>query len=448
MATLLEDTAENDSARLDALTESRVMERAILAERLLLVADWADAHPGTGCTGVLSADEHPGGDGTPSVAAFTAEPVGHALQCSTREAQALLADTLDLRHRHPRLWDQIHALTVPVWKARRVARATRPLPLAGARWVDRQLLGRTGSLGVAELDRLVATAVARFSPQLHKSLEEQARLTWDVSVEHPHTWHGTSTLNARGDSRAVLEIQALVQDASDALPPSDDTTGQRRFHALALLVREGIDQSTLELSHTEVSETHPDRDGTSRRARTPRSNLHLVLHADLTDLPTEAVSIGIAEGLGPATLGLIKAWCGASHVTVQPVLNLADQAWSPRHDPPPRMARLVELRDVRCVFPYCARSARACDLDHIAPWDSADPPRPQIDPLGPPPHQQVTPPPTGTTAANLAPLCRRHHRAKTARRWNYERLPDGSFWWTGPQQQTALVTHAGTSTLP
>ena len=82
------------------------------------------------------------------------------------------------------------------------------------------------------------------------------------------------------------------------------------------------------------------------------------------------------------------------------------------HDPPAWMRDLVILRDPRCVFPHCQRDARGCDLDHTIPYDD-------------------TGPPGQTRPANLAPLCRRHHRAKTTGRWRYRRLPDGTYQWTG-----------------
>ena len=77
------------------------------------------------------------------------------------------------------------------------------------------------------------------------------------------------------------------------------------------------------------------------------------------------------------------------------------------------MRDLVILRDPTCVFPHCQRDSRGCDLDHIDPYDD-------------------TGPPGQTRPANLAPLCRRHHRAKTTGRWQYRRLPDGTYDWTGP----------------
>ena len=55
-------------------------------------------------------------------------------------------------------------------------------------------------------------------------------------------------------------------------------------------------------------------------------------------------------------------------------------------------------------------------------------------------------PPGQTSAANLACLCRRHHRAKTTGRWRYLRTPDGDYQWHGPYGTTYLVIAAGTVT--
>ncbi|WP_370249663.1 HNH endonuclease [Nocardioides sp.] len=70
------------------------------------------------------------------------------------------------------------------------------------------------------------------------------------------------------------------------------------------------------------------------------------------------------------------------------------------------------------VAPYCTHSARGADLDHIHPFDHAHPSR-----GGP------------TSTANLATLCRRHHRLKTHHGWTYEPTPtpEGrSYLWTLP----------------
>ena len=69
-------------------------------------------------------------------------------------------------------------------------------------------------------------------------------------------------------------------------------------------------------------------------------------------------------------------------------------------------------------------NARACDLDHIDPYVPPDD--------GGPPGQ--------TTPANLACLCRRHHRLKTFTTWDYHRSTDGDYRWTDPYDNTHLVT--------
>ena len=90
------------------------------------------------------------------------------------------------------------------------------------------------------------------------------------------------------------------------------------------------------------------------------------------------------------------------------------------------MRELVILRDRHCVFPGCTTDARSCDLDHIEAYESPDD--------GGPPGQ--------TRPANLAALCRRHHRMKTFTGWTYQPLEPGVYLWSSPTGPTYLVdTH-------
>lgn len=82
----------------------------------------------------------------------------------------------------------------------------------------------------------------------------------------------------------------------------------------------------------------------------------------------------------------------------------------PQHDPSARLARLVDLRDVRCAGPGC--SATRCDRDHHQPY-----------PHGP------------TSADNLGLLSRRCHRAKHTG-WILQRHPDGSTTWLSPLRRS------------
>ncbi len=144
----LEDIAEG--ALLSEATEIEALLREAEVHKLRIAYQWAIAHPaldasetpsGPALPSVLTTPETLGGAGTPTVAAFTPEPLAAALGCSPASASTLIADALDLHHRLPLLWDQTRAELVPAWKARRVAARTRHLSVEAARWVDRQVAG-------------------------------------------------------------------------------------------------------------------------------------------------------------------------------------------------------------------------------------------------------------------------------------------------------------------
>jgi hypothetical protein len=371
------------------------------------------------------------------VAAFTAEPLAVALGCSPASASGLLADTLDLHHRLPLLWDHARALLVPVWKARRVASRTRHLSAEAACWVDRQIAGRVSSLGVAALDRLVAEAAARCAAEVLERAECDGRAGWDVVLIHPdpHRYSGTSQLHATGDTLDLTRFHDIVCAEAEALGAlgDTDTLGVRKAKALGVIADA---QARLDLTSL-IEPTDPEAHEVARRQAIGRrdAKVRLYLHASLADVAAGAPdATGTAEALGPVTLDRIRDWAGRSRVTVQPVLHVAsDDRWSvDRHDPPPRMAEQVRLRDEACVFPWCGRPARQCDLDHRESYDDPGD--------GGPPGQ--------TSPDSLAPLCRRHHRAKTAGHWSYERTGPGSYLWTGPGGLVVLATPRGTVSSP
>ncbi len=440
----LEDLAE--VALLSEATEIESVLREGEVHKLRIAYQWAVAHPavdaretaaGPVLPAVLTEPETLGGAGTPEVAAFTSEPLAVAMGCSPASASSLLADTLDLHHRLPLLWDQTRALLVPAWKARRAACRTRHLSLDAAHWLDRQVAGRVSSLSAPALDRLVAEAAARCDGDDLADREQASRSSWDVVLQHPdpHHYSGTSELHATGDTLDLTRFHDVVCAEAEALGALGDTDpfGVRKAKALGMIADA---QARLDLVSL-LGTTDPEAHERARREAVGRrdAKVRLYLHASLADVVAgTAGATGSAESLGPATLDLIREWAGRSRVTVQPIIHVAtDDRWSvDRHDPPPRMAEEVRLRDEACVFPWCGRSSRQCDLDHREPFE--DPGE------GGPPGQ--------TSSDSLAPLCRRHHRAKTAGRWTYERTGPGSYLWSGPSGLSVLVTSHGTVSVP
>ena len=106
------------------------------------------------------------GEGAPLVAEFCLAELGTVLGISTTAAKKLVGHALELRHRLPRLWAQVHAGRVPAWRARAVAEATihttPALTVEAAGFVDAQVAAVAGRVGAAQLDRLVAETIKRF----------------------------------------------------------------------------------------------------------------------------------------------------------------------------------------------------------------------------------------------------------------------------------------------
>ncbi|QBX54996.1 HNH endonuclease [Nocardioides seonyuensis] len=431
---------------LEQAAECEAVLREAAVHQLRIAYEWAISHPvidaaetvrGPVLPSVLGAPETLGGAGTPAVAAFTAEPLAVACGIAPSSATALLADALDLHHRLPVLWDQTRAGSVAVWKARRVAARTRDLSLDAALWVDRQTAGRVGALSKAALDRLIAEAAARVDGADLSEKEKSGRSQWDVRLTHrdPREGGATSEIHAVGDTLDLTRFHDIVCAEAEALGAlgDGDSFEVRKAKALGVIADA---QARLDLTSLIGDDASPEEQAKVRRRLIERrdAKVRLYLHASLADVAAgSSGAVGTVEGLGSVTLDLIKDWAGRSRVTIQPVLHVAgDDPWSvDRHDPPPRMAEQVVLRDGACVFPWCKHPARHADLDHIEPYVNPD--------EGGPPGQ--------TSPEQLAPLCRRHHRAKTADAWSYQRTAPGTYLWTGPAALTALVTPTGTTSV-
>jgi hypothetical protein len=91
---------------------------------------------------------------------------------------------------------------------------------------------------------------------------------------------------------------------------------------------------------------------------------------------------------------------------------------SPRYVPPRKLRHLVTIRQPRCAFPGCRQPAHRCDLDHTIAYDHGG----------------------RTCECNLAPLCRRHHQAKQAPRWQLAQHQPGVMTWQLPSGRCYQTT--------
>ncbi|MCM3514648.1 hypothetical protein [Nocardioides sp. P86] len=162
---------------------------------------------------------------------FAAEPLALALDMSPLNAGCNLAEVMELVHRLPRIWAMVDDLTLPGWRARRIASQTQVLNDTGAAFVDRKVaaLGpRAQGLGARRIELFVAEAAARHDPHAQAALEQRARGGWNVRVTHDvdrGSASGTSWLEATGDTQDLTRFHDLICATAAELGRHQSTTG-------------------------------------------------------------------------------------------------------------------------------------------------------------------------------------------------------------------------------
>jgi hypothetical protein len=347
------------------------------------------------------------------VAEFAPLELAAVLGWSPDAARELIGDALELKYRLPRLFALVRDLVVPAHVARHIAAHTHDLSLRAAAYADRLVCADPARVGRVRAAQLVDEARLYFDPD--RAIDDELAALAARKVEfRPNSTPLTTDVLMTLDTQDAEAFEAAVARGADALGRLGDLDplDVRRARAVGVLADP---QRALDM----LAGTDP--------GRTPASaSLVFHLHADDLDrLATDPVLVTV-EGRhqrGPMLLDLLHTWLAGSTLVVKPVLDLARTDAVDAHEPPAWMADLVRLRDPVCVFPGCCRRSKRCDLDHIEPYVPLD--------EGGPPGQ--------THPGNLAPLCRRHHRAKTHGSWTYRRLADGSYRWRSPTGRAFTV---------
>jgi hypothetical protein len=430
--------------------ERKAAEEQAAADLLDVAARWADLHPPESIHDAASFtvpgcehEEPIAGEGAPLVAEFCVAELGTTLGISTTAAKKLIGHALELRHRLPRLWAQVHAGHVPAWRARAVADTTihtsPALTAEAAGFIDSQVAAVAGRIGQAQLDRLVTETIKRYDlatadpasdPEDGWQHVDPRHVTVDKDDVH---YAGTLHLEADLDIADALDLDrtvahhAAVQKALGSELPLD----ARRAKALGELART---QTALDLAFQDGAE------GTDTTDDLPAARevvIHAHFDASLSGDATVFGPTGRMENLQRLVLlDQIRSWCTDTRtkVTIKPVIDLNANLTAHGYDIPDRLREQVQLRDRTCVFPRCTRPARGCDVDHVIPYDrDAD--------------AEGRPQPGPTQTDNLACLCRFHHRLKTHSAWRYEMTSPGVFEWTSPHGHRYRHDHTGTTDL-
>ncbi len=387
---LQRDDVVTDAATLLRLAreQRRIADRAE-AELLALALEWAHLHPGFGVITEQDWEELGGerslplaGPGTPDVAEFSVAEFALNIGMSSDAGRRYLGDALELFHRLNNCWDRIQDDSLPVWRARRIAAATRALPAEAAAFVDRQVAPVAHKVGLVILDRLVTEALVRFDPE-----EAEAQAAEAAEIRHADVhldgvgFDGIAEMTAALDLPDAIDVDDVLAQGAARLAEqgSTDTLAVRRAKALGMLAR---------------GELSPDNSPSGGR------RIVLLVHTTAEALATEP----------------------ARQIDVLPVIDLAEHIHTDAYEVPDRLAQQVRLRDVICVYPYCTRPARRCDCDHRVAYQQGG----------------------STCSCNIAPLCRGHHRLKTHSGWTYTKLDETSYLWSSPHGYHYLRDHTGT----
>ncbi|MBE7325124.1 HNH endonuclease [Nocardioides sp. Y6] len=446
----MEATATGNAPELGDLTAAELLgvarhESVVVQQgeaNLLAVAyEWAVAHPADDDGWNAATFHHPlgdepiSGDGTPLVAEFCIPELGAALGVSTDAAKKLIGQAIEMVHRLPRVWKRVQSGLVPVWRAKQVAEATihcdPALSPEAMAWIDAQVAPFLEKIGRAQMERIVAQAIELYglAGQEHPRDEDN-----DGRFVHIHTpigpFAGSMHIEAEVSNADGHDLAQALSAGAAALRAGGSTASLdvRRSMALGELARQ---QTSLDLAGADAED-----ETVQRKAR--RVDLHLHFTAEVQPDGTTGISpIGFLEnGQKLVLLSQVRSWVRGTHTEVRilPVIDLNEQITTNRYEPTDRLRRQVILRDRTCVFPWCTRPARSCDLDHVEPFDheAAGEGRPQ-------------PGPTATD--NLAALCRSHHRLKTHTGWRLTSPSSGVFEWTSLHGQRFRRDRHGTQDL-
>ncbi|WP_166139896.1 HNH endonuclease signature motif containing protein [Nocardioides ochotonae] len=357
------------------------------------------------------------GEGAPLVAEFAPIEFGAALGMSTDSARALVGDALELAHRLKFTWKLVRAGKVPLWKARRLAQLTMTLPLEGADFVDRQLAGFVGKISWAGIERLVDQARVAFDPE---GAEKDRLAAADGRRFDVHTREAShdGIVHVEGvlDLADAIDLDAAIRHGAEELSAlgSTESLDVRRSMAAGELARR---QLAFDL-RTEAG------DGAASVVK-PRQ---VVIHVHLSHAAISRDEAGIAhveETRSIVSTDQVREWCGTdAQVTIKPVIDLEAHHHTDAYAIPDRLAEQTRLAQPVCAFPWCERPARRCDTDHVTAHGDGGP----------------------TCGCNLAPLCRRHHRAKTHAGWTYDKTDAATYLWRSPHG-LHLVKDQGTTRL-
>ncbi len=449
---------------LDAATEALHARRIAEVAEMRIAAQWAaiNGEP-TRASERLDPMTQPGGDGTPLVRDCAVPELAMARETHPATTRALIADTLDLIHRLPRIWNVVVNGRCEPWIARKVAVESRFLDADKAARVDAAVAPVLAGGHAAKTVFDTATAAIKGAdPEADARRREQRRHERYVRLSRSDE-DGYRHVIARvtaGDAAWVMAMLERVADILSVEHGHDHNRDELLSMAFGWLARPA-DLLRLLLEHTVASEaseefsdpsdpaepddmrpvwqpSHLDRtlarlaEMSVRQLAALRGKGTVYVHLTESALRRQA-GLARVEGDGPMWVQHLAELLGHADVRLTPVIDLHLR---PRHDAYEHSEPLKDhawLAAGGDVFPYSPQTATRgqVDFDHCQPYEPPD--------HGGPPGQ--------TGSHNSGPLRRRHHRWKTFAGFRVRQAGPGRYLWQTPHGLCLLREPNGTRRL-
>ena len=282
-------------------------------------------------------------------------------------------------------WARVQSGDLEPWRARRIAQETLGLTREAAAFVDAQVAPFAHRIGIAALERLVAEAIARFMPD--RAAEDAAKAAdgRHFTIEHQQvSFNGTSQISGELDLADALDLDAAVAQGAETLKAlgSAESLDVRRSQAAGQIAR---NQLALDLTTADGSESQPPPGGRAASAASgqtrPRRRAGHRSRGRWCSTCTSPRQRSPAPATASSWLGWrtsakwspptrSSTWCANpdAQVVVKPVIDLNEHIHVEGYEVPARLREQTVLRDHTCVFPWCTRSARKADADHVIPY--------------------------------------------------------------------------------
>jgi hypothetical protein len=358
------------------------------------------------------------------------------LGISTYAGRELMADSLDLAHRLPRLRERVERLEVRVSYARYVARRTRDLTREQADHVDERVAeSADGRLSWSRFELLVQAALKAADPESAAD-REQAEAKRQFATPTASTEDGIRGFYIRGPFPVIARLDAAVAFFARLLLHLGDTGGEdeRRVKAILVLANpvHAVDllhryQAWLAAQADQSEQAETSRPVADWADLMPAVVLYVHLYAG-----PDSDLVARVEDHGPLTETWVRAHLGPhARFTLTPVLDLEGQAPVDGYEIPDRHRQAVHLMGPADTFPHSPALSRGQQIDHTIAYR----------------HGQAAHGAGQSRIGNYGKLTILHHRIKTFTGWKVQQPFPGIYLWQDPFGAHYLVDHTGTRRL-